>query len=84
MPAGAVWNYVERAKDLVLGCTACFKSTSSLSLNGRKFKVSRLNTYRTSRQFNPSENHELMESQIHLLKDHQAAGRRGFFLRGRY
>ena len=39
VPPNALWEYLERAKDVLLGCTSCLKTASTLSLNGRKFKV---------------------------------------------
>lgn len=34
-----VSDYAERLKDLLVGCATCFKTDSTLTLNGRKFKV---------------------------------------------
>lgn len=32
-------EYYDRLKDVLLGCTSCLKTSSTLSLNGRKFKA---------------------------------------------
>lgn len=32
-------DYLDRLKDVLLGCTSCLQSTSTITLNGRRFKV---------------------------------------------